>query len=156
AHSGRVRLHHANPALDVPRRHARTGRNPRRAAVRAGHIRIATVIDIEQGALRPFKHEPAPRANRLVEPAGRVANEWPKALGVAQVLFGDRIRVERLEIGQHGRKEPVLVLDDPSQVLAELGRVGKISYADPMYAADLVAITRSNPAPGGAEVVGRG
>ena len=115
---------------------------------------IAAVVDVEQRPLRPLEQEPLAPAERLVEPGRRVADERPEPLGVAEVLVGDGVGVERLEVGEHRREQPVLVGDDPAEVLAE--PVGVVEVADPdaVDPADLVAVARADPAPGRAEVVG--
>ena len=95
-----------------------------------------------------------PSAERLVQPGRRVADERPEPLGVAEVLVGHGLGVERLEVGEHRREQPVLVGDDPVEVLAE--PVGVVQVADPdaVDPADLVAIARADPAAGRAQVVG--
>ncbi len=58
ADAGRVGLDHADPAIDVPGRHARPRRDSGRAAVGAGHIRITAMIDVQQRALGPLEEQP--------------------------------------------------------------------------------------------------
>src|SRR5208337_4917137 len=56
--AGRVGLDHADPAVDVARGYARSGRDSRRAAVGTGHVGIAAMIDVQQRPLRPLEHQP--------------------------------------------------------------------------------------------------
>ena len=92
-----------------------------------------------------------------MQPRGRVANERLQPIGIAQVFVNDRHGIERLEVGEHGRQQPVLVRNDPADVLAELvGRMVEVPDPDAVHPANLVAIAGPNPAPGCPEVVSRG
>ena len=89
-----------------------------------------------------------------MEPGGRVGDERPHPLGVAEVFVGHGVGVERREVVEHRREQAVLVGDDPPEVLAEPLGVVEVADPDAVDAADLVLVAGADPAPGRAEVVG--
>ena len=141
ADARRVGLDDAENEVDGPRPDAGSRRGLPRHDVRRGHERIGAEIDVQKGALRPFKEDALARLALVIQ-------QLPHRLGVRQQLRRDlfqrcdqRVAVHR----RHPQPAPQRVMVHQRAIDPRLKRrlVAQIGDADGA-AADLVFVGRAD------------
>ena len=121
--------------------------------VRAGDEGIGAVVDVEQDALRAFEQDfrarladllqPLPHRLRIFEHEGRDLAQFGE-----QLLAVDRLLFEP-------RAQRVVMRAQPVELRFEMVEMRQIAHAD-RAAADLVLVSRTDAAPGGADLARSG
>ena len=149
AHARRIRLGHADHAVDLGGRYAGPGGRATGGRGRRGDVGIGPVVDVEHGGLRALEHH----AVAAVDPAGqqqrRVGDVRRQPAGVAQVLVEDLLDGERLrvvDLSQHA----VLLGHVALELLAEEPLVEEVGHPD-ADASGLVDVGRAHALAGRAD-----
>ena len=113
------------------------------------------MVHVEQAALRRLEQDLLRRLQSVVQQPRGVADERAQPLGVAAVLVGNRVRLERLRrvLAAGGQRvdEAVLVRHDVTKSLLQVLGVEQLADADGEAAADLVLVARPDAAAGRAD-----
>ena len=143
ADARRVRLHHAEDLVDLQRADATARARAAGDGRRAGHVRVAAVVEVEQGALRPFEQDVVAARQRVLHEPRAVGHVRREPLTPAKRLVDERLDVEAC-LGAEHREQGVLLGQDtlelrPQRMLvAQIldpdarARAARSSYAGPI------------------------
>ena len=149
--AGDIGLHDAQHAVDVLHAHAGAGDGAAGGAVGRRHVRIGTVVDVEQRRLGALKQQVLALVNHVVEQQTRLGDVGTQALGHRQVLVANLVHgvggqiVDELELGVHAGESGL-------QLVAEQRLVQHVLHAQ-ADAGHLVLIARTDTALGGTDVL---
>jgi hypothetical protein len=146
----RVRLHHADDALDVARPDAGAGADRAGHRVARRHERIRPVVEVEEHRLRALEQHPLSGVERVVHEVHGVVDQRRETRRERQVLLGERLRVDGQSVVHLG-EDAVLLPQGEVQLLPEDLRVEQVldSQAD---AHRLVGVRGTDAALGGAQL----
>ena len=95
ADARRVRLHHADDALDVARADAGAGADRAGHRVARGDERIRAVVEVEEHRLRALEQHPLAGVERLVHEVHGVVDQRREPRREVEVLLRERVGVDR-------------------------------------------------------------
>src|SRR3989344_1031369 len=145
-----VSLGNAQDVVQEHRANTRTGSYAASGGVRAGHVRVGTVVDVQQGALGAFEHDVFASATQVVQLGSQVQHQRLEQLRVLFAFGQGLVEVDgRLFVVTH--QHEVVVFHQFTQFVFKTRHVEQIAHAQ-ATACNLVFVSRADAATGGADL----